>query len=75
MTMETCENAYHIRVARSCSSCQHKEILNDGTRICQLTNMNVPQSKVCPQWQMSDGLKNAGMSGGVIKKLTEIIIR
>jgi hypothetical protein len=37
--------------------------------------MNVPQSKVCPQWQMSDGLKNAGMSGGVIKKLTEIIIR
>ena len=73
--METIENAYHISVRRWCASCQHKEILNDGTRKCQLTNMNVPQSKVCPQWQMIDGLKNAGMSGGVIKKLTEIIIK
>ena len=73
--METCENAYHISVRRRCASCQHKEILNDSTRKCQLTNMNVPQSKVCPQWQMIDGLKNAGMSGGVIKKLTEIIIK
>ena len=58
-----------------CASCQHKEILNDGTRICQLMNIKVTQSNVCPQWQMSDGLKNAGMSGGVIKKLTEIIIK
>ena len=73
--MDTTVNNYHVAVRRWCSSCQHKEILNDGTRICQLTNMNVPQSKVCPQWQMSDGLKNAGMSGGVIKKLTEIIIK
>ena len=73
--MDTTVNNYHVEVRRWCASCQHKEILNDGTRICQLTNMDVPQSKVCPQWQMSDGLKNAGMSGGVIKKLTEIIIR
>ena len=73
--METAKNKYHIRVRRWCASCEYKEVENDGTRVCSRMQLKVPQSFVCPKWQMNDGLKNAGMSGGVIKKLTETIIR
>lgn len=73
--METVVNAYRIKVRKWCASCQHKEVENDGTRVCTKMQLKVPQELVCQKWQMSDGLKNAGMSGGVIKKLTTIIIR
>ena len=73
--METLVNAYHIKVRKWCASCQHKEVENDGTRVCTKMLVKVPQHLVCHKWQMSDGLSNAGMSGGVVKKLTTIIIR
>ena len=68
-------NMYHVRVKKWCASCRHKEVDNEGNRICAGMQLKVPQDLVCQKWQMSDGLKNAGMSGGVVKKLTEIIIR
>jgi hypothetical protein len=39
--------------------------------------LKVEQMFECQQWQMSDGLKNAGMGGGVVrlKGTTEIVIR
>lgn len=73
--METEMNKHHIEVKRICASCQHKEVENDGNRICTKMQLKVPQTFVCKQWRMSDGLQNAGMSGGVVKKLTEIVIR
>ena len=73
--METVVNAYHICVKKWCASCRHKDVENDGTRICQLMQLKVAPAFVCPRWQMSDGLQNAGMSGGVVKKLTTIVIR
>lgn len=66
---------YGIRVRKCCASCRHKEIDQTGTRLCSLVQLKVQQRFVCSQWLMSYGLMNAGMSGGVIKKLTEIVIR
>jgi hypothetical protein len=39
--------------------------------------LKVEQMFECQQWQMSDGLKNAGMGGGVVrlKGTTEIILK
>ena len=76
--METVLNAYHIKVKVCCASCQHKEVLKDGSRICNQMKLIVEAASVCQQWQMSDGLKNAGLlSGGVVrlKGTAEIIIR
>ena len=66
--METVLNAYHIKVKVCCASCQHKEVLKDGSRICNKMKLIVEAANVCQQWQMSDGLKNAGLlSGGVVR--------
>ena len=76
--METVMNAYHIRVKKICASCQHKDVENNGTRVCTKMQLKVPQDMVCQQWQMSDGLKKAGLqTGGVVrlKGTQEIIIK
>ena len=75
--METVMNGYHIRVNKMCASCQHKEVLRDGTRVCQKMTLKVEQRYLCRQWEMSDALKNAGCSGGVVRErdTKEIIIR
>ena len=76
--METVLNANYISVKRCCASCQHRCIENDGSRICELVQLTVEQTFKCEQWQMSDGLKKAGLlSGGVVRLIgtTEIIIQ
>ena len=74
--METVLNMYRVRVKKWCASCEHREVLNDGTRVCSKMQLKVPQDLVCQKWQMSDGLKNAGLlSGGVVRlKGTQIVI-
>lgn len=60
-------NGYHVKVKRICASCQHREVLDDGTRICTMMQLKVKQKFVCPKWEMSDGLENAGLqTGGVV---------
>ena len=60
-------NGYHVKVKRICASCRHREILDDGTRICTMMQLKVKQKFVCPKWEMSDGLENAGLqTGGVV---------
>ena len=63
----TCKNAYDVKVKRCCASCQHKCIDKDGNRICAQMMIIVEQKFRCKQWQMSDGLKNAGKSGGTVR--------
>ena len=74
--METTLNAYHIKVNKICASCSHKECQLDGTRVCQKMGLKVEQKYVCRQWEMADGLKNAGLqNGGVVRlKGTQDII-
>ena len=75
--METVLNAYHIRVNKICASCKHKECMGDGTRVCQKMGLIVEQKYVCRQWEMADGLKNAGLQNGGAVRLKgthEIVI-
>ena len=69
-------NAHGVKVKRCCASCQHKCIKNDGTRFCALKMMVVEQKFKCKQWQMSDGMNNAGKGGGVVRDIEtkEIVI-
>lgn len=67
--MEVVENSNHVKVKRICASCQHREILDDGTRICATMQLKVKQKFVCPKWEMSDGLKNAGLQTGAVVRL------
>ena len=71
-------NAYGITVKKMCASCQFKEVLNDGERVCKKMQLKVRQQFVCRHWKMCDGLKNAGLqNGGVVrlKGTQEIIIQ
>jgi hypothetical protein len=76
--MKTVMTAYRVKVNRCCASCQHKECLNDGTRVCQKAGLKVEQKYCCSQWQMAAGLKNAGLqNGGVVRQreTKEIVIK
>ena len=76
--METVLNAFHIKVNKCCASCKHKECMADGTRFCSQMMIKVEQTYECQQWQMSDGLMNAGLQTGGVVRLngtTEIIIK
>ena len=70
-------NAHGVKVKRCCASCQHKCIESDGTRVCAQMMIKVEQKFKCKQWQMSDGVKNAGRGGGVVRLIgtTEVIIK
>ena len=60
--VETVVNRYHIRVRKWCASCERKEVDDEGTRICSGMMLKVPQNFICPKWQLSKGLQNAGCS-------------
>jgi hypothetical protein len=65
---EVCVNAYGITVKKMCASCAMKEVENDGERVCKKMQLKVRQGFCCHNWQMSDGLKNAGLqTGGVVR--------
>ena len=70
-------NAHGVKVKRCCASCQHKCIESDGTRVCAQMMIKVEHKFKCKQWQMSDGMKNAGKGGGVVRLIgtTEVIIK
>ena len=77
MKITSVRNAYGVKVKRCCASCQHKCIEKDGTRVCAQMMIKVEQKFKCKQWQMSDGMKNAGKGGGVVRLIgtTEVIIK
>ena len=62
-------NMYRVRIKKWCASCKYKEVLNDGTRVCSKMQLKVPQDLVCQNWQMSDGLKKAGLQTGAVVRL------
>ena len=70
-------NKYHIDVKECCASCQHKDYTEVGDRICLLSQMFMESGFRCSRWGMSEGLQNAGKSGGVVrlKGTLEILIK
>ena len=52
--------------------------MNSGVRICQKMEIKVEQQCHCRLWEMTDGLKNAGLqNGGVVRHrgTGEVIIK
>jgi len=75
--METVMNMYRVSVRKWCASCQLKDVDNEGERFCTGMMLKVPRDFICPKWQMSGGLKNAGLQKGAVVRLkgtTEILI-
>lgn len=71
-------NSHGIKVKCFCASCAFKKIDAEGNRICKLTKQMVAQKHRCKQWEMSDGLKNAGLPNKGVVRLRgtgEIVIR
>ena len=71
------KNQYHIEIKACCASCQHREVQDDGTRLCRKVGLVVEQKFKCHLWELNDGLKNAGhQTGGVVRHFAtkEIII-
>lgn len=74
--LEQVRNTYGILVNKGCMSCQHKAY-QEGIRFCKLTEQVVEARSICPEWELSDGLKNAGLAnGGVVRQrgTKEVII-
>ena len=61
-------NESGIKIKRMCASCHYKTVDNEGERSCELTQQMVEQDCVCKEWMMSDGMRHAGYSGGVVKR-------
>jgi len=61
--LECIQNAHGVKVNMGCMSCQHRLIV-EGSRFCDLNQEQVAPRAICPEWQMSDGLKNAGLDKG-----------
>ena len=76
MRIVSVRNTHGVKVKRCCASCQHKCIETDGTRVCAQMMIKVEQKFKCKQWQMGDGMKNAGKGGGVVrdKETKEVVI-
>ena len=60
-------NRHGIEVNPICAACKHRVLNNDG-RFCGIDNTPVASNHSCDSWEMSEGLKEAGRSGGKIKK-------
>ena len=61
------KNRYGITIVKCCASCRHKQADNRG-RICMNGEGQVPTDYLCGEWQMAEGLDNAGKGGGVVKR-------
>jgi hypothetical protein len=72
--MTIVRNPQGFSVRRCCASCQHKCIENDGKRCCDRTQKRVEQQGCCEQWQMSEGMKNAGRIWGKVKRKDYLLV-
>ncbi len=70
------KNQYHIEIKACCASCQHREVDEEGIRLCEKAGLVVEQKFKCSLWELNEGLNNVGhQTGGVVRlKGTQIII-
>ena len=74
--MKTIKNQYGLTVKCCCASCGHKDLTRTTKRMCMKKHRAVDALDVCDDWMLSDQLKNAGKSRGVVRDIEtkEIII-
>lgn len=69
-------NMYGCDIKPCCASCQHREITKLG-RTCGKDHTDVPSDYMCSEWQMAEGLNNAGRGGSVVRDIMtkEVILQ
>lgn len=55
------------KVKKCCASCEYKDVDKDGNRVCRLMQILRNAKDKCPNWEMSQGLRNAGKPYGRVK--------
>ena len=61
------KNKYGITVVKCCASCRNKKCDNN-VRQCTKGEGRVPSDYLCADWEMDEGLENAGKGGGKVKR-------
>lgn len=62
------KNPFGIDIRICCASCAFKDYATRFPRFCSHHHKEVKALWVCDEWQMNDGLKNAGINmGGVVR--------
>ena len=62
-------NSYGILINRCCASCKFKDLTRLMTaRFCLKHQKGVKPRSYCKQWEMSEQMQAAGLSGGKVKK-------
>ena len=56
-----------VKVKKCCVSCEYKDVDKDGNRVCRLMQILRNAKDKCPNWEMSQGLRNAGKPYGRVK--------
>jgi hypothetical protein len=56
-----------VKVKKCCASCEYKDIDKDGNHVCRLMQILRNAKDKCPNWEMSQGLRNAGKPYGRVK--------
>ena len=64
-------NQHGIEVKECCASCRHKDLTRlISSRFCLQHQKKVKPRECCEQWEMSEQMQAAGLSGGKVKKKT-----
>ena len=63
------KNQHGIEVKECCASCRHKDLTRLLlARYCTQHQKKVKPRECCEQWEMSEQMQAAGLSGGKVKK-------
>ena len=64
-------NSHGIEVKECCASCKFKDLTRlISSRFCLQHHKSVKPRECCEQWEMSEQMQAAGLSGGKVKKKT-----
>ena len=62
-------NEHGIEIRECCASCKHKDLTRLlSARFCSLHQKKVKPRECCKQWEMSEQMQAAGLSGGKVKQ-------
>ena len=62
-------NSHGIEIKECCASCKHKDLTRLlSARFCSLHQKKVKPREGCKQWEMSEQMQAAGLSGGKVKQ-------
>ena len=62
-------NKFGVKIRKCCASCDARVITSKGTcRFCTLDSKDVEARDKCSNWQLRDGLEEAGSAQGGVKR-------